>query len=314
MEINPITGIKVNHKVLDKRIDMSGTTFCHLTAIRPAERVGDEIIAYVCKCNRCGNEITVSSENLFFYKTRSCGCTDYLNLTGGVFSHLTVIRPAGLRPCGTKGGMVRVWLCKCKCGNEVTLSTNSLTTRHAKSCGCLRIAQATKYTDPIDRKLNHRLAIIKQRCYNPKDSEYHHYGEKGITVCDEWMSDTQNFVDWFKSQPGWNTKLEVDRIDGRGPYAPWNCRLATRETQLINRNVSHFVVVDGIKLTGSQWARLLRLTNRLSLYVYIKCHPEEKVYEMIRTRMRQLGITRDNLHEFIQFEHYDPLTKEKNHV
>ena len=314
MEVNPITGVKVNHKVLDKRIDMSGTTFCHLTAIRPASRSNDEITSYVCRCNKCGNEIIVATENLFFYKTRSCGCTDFLNLSGGVFSNLTVIRQAGLRAMGTKGNMVRVWLCRCKCGNEITIPTNSLTTRHAKSCGCLRISQATKYTDPIDRKINRRLTIIKFRCYNKDYHDFKHYGGNGITVCDEWLADSQNFVNWFKSQPNWSLKYEVDRIDSTGPYAPWNCRLATRETQLINRSITHFIVVNGIKLTGTQWSHLLRLKHRSSLYSFLQSKGPEKTLAMIKERLALLGITKDNLHEYLQFEHFDPITEESDHV
>ena len=207
-----------------------------------------------------------------------------------------------------------MWLCKCKCGREIVVRTNSLTTRHSKSCGCLRISQATKFIDPIDRKINHRFSIIKDRCYNPNCNEYWRYGGNGVYVCDEWMKDTKNFVNWFRSQPNWSLKLEVDRINGKGPYSPDNCRLASRETQLINRNSTHFVVVDGIKLTGSQWSFVLKLKNRCSLYSFMQYHTEQETIEMIRSKMLELGINKNNVHNFIQFEHFDPITKENNHV
>ena len=314
MELD-INGAKINNRVLDLKRDYSGTTFCHLTALSPCRILENgDIASYNCKCKRCGKKISVDTENLFFYKTRSCGCTDKFDLVGGIFSNLTVIRSAGIRKEGKNGSPIRVWLCRCKCGKEIIVSSGALAYRHAKSCGCLRVSQATKYTELTDRSINHRLSIIKQRCYNPKDKQYFRYGARGIYVCDEWMKDSQNFVDWFKSQSNWSTKLEVDRIDGDGPYAPWNCRLATRETQLINRKCTHFVVVDGIKLTGSQWSNLLRLTNRLSLYSFIHHNGKEKTIQFIRSKMHELGITRDNLHEFIQFEHFDPITNEENHV
>ena len=314
MEINNLTGKKVNHLILDKRIDLSGETFCHLRALRPDVVVDDSIESYVCQCMKCGKIISVKADDLFFYKTRSCGCTDHFDLIGGVFSRLTVIRQAGIVKVGKPPRSAKLYLCRCICGNELKLTSGPITSRHAKSCGCLKLDQATKYVDPIDRKINHRLSIIKSRCCNPSDAMYHNYGARGITVCDEWMADTQNFVTWFKSQPNWNIKLEVDRIDGTGPYAPWNCRLATRETQLINRRVSHFLVVDGIKLTGSDWSSLLRLKNRSSVYSYLQHNGPEKTIAMIRLKLKEFGINQSNLHDFIQFEHFDPITKEENHV
>lgn len=309
-------GIKINNRVLDSRRDYSGTKFCHLAAISPASIDKDgNISAYNCICTRCNKSISVPIEDLFFYRTRSCGCTDKFDLIGGTFSNLTVVRAAGIRRTGkATSRLVRLWLCKCVCGNEVILNTGALTSRHAKSCGCLRVSQATKFSDPIDRAINHRLSIIKQRCLNPNDDQYFRYGGNGIYVCDEWIADSKNFVDWFKSQPDWKLSLEVDRIDGNGPYAPWNCRLATRETQLINRKCTHFIVVDGIKLTGSQWSRLLRLRHRCSVYGFLQANGENKTIEMIRSKLNEIGINKSNLHEFIQFEHFDPITNEENHV
>lgn len=34
---------------------------------------------------------------------------------------------------------------------------------------------------------------MKDRCYNIKDKEYNWYGGRGITICDEWLSDFMNF-------------------------------------------------------------------------------------------------------------------------
>lgn len=39
-------------------------------------------------------------------------------------------------------------------------------------------------------------ANMKQRCNNPKAHNYHLYGAKGITVCEEWLK-YQPFAEWW---------------------------------------------------------------------------------------------------------------------
>ena len=42
---------------------------------------------------------------------------------------------------------------------------------------------------------------MKKRCLNKKHKGYKDYGEKGITICDEWIDSYQNFKKtWEKNQ------------------------------------------------------------------------------------------------------------------
>ena len=60
-----------------------------------------------------------------------------IDLTGQVYGLLTVIEKAPSYK--TKGGnIVSCWRCKCQCGNEVVVKTNSLRTGNTNSCGCYR--------------------------------------------------------------------------------------------------------------------------------------------------------------------------------
>lgn len=37
---------------------------------------------------------------------------------------------------------------------------------------------------------------MKARCYNENAQDYHHYGERGIRVCRDWLNNSDNFVLW----------------------------------------------------------------------------------------------------------------------
>lgn len=57
------------------------------------------------------------------------------DLTDKQFEHLTVIKQ--LESINGR----RVWLCKCKCGNEITVKGVYLKTGETTSCGCIKLQQ-----------------------------------------------------------------------------------------------------------------------------------------------------------------------------
>lgn len=68
-----------------------------------------------------------------------------IDLTGKRFGRLTVLRQAPsrtiitLHPNGEKTYCVKTyWLCRCDCGTEKEIESQSLRIGNTRSCGCLR--------------------------------------------------------------------------------------------------------------------------------------------------------------------------------
>lgn len=77
---------------------------------------------------------------------------------------------------------------------------------------------------------------MKSRCYNPNVDCFKHYGGKGVTVCEDWLT----FEGFINNLPdGYGENLELDRIDGSLGYSKSNCRWATRSVQCFNKQTNY---------------------------------------------------------------------------
>ena len=78
------------------------------------------------------------------------------------------------------------------------------------------------------------------RCNNPNEPSYRHYGERGITVCEEWKNNFSTFYNWA-IQNGYSDTLTIDRIDVNGNYEPKNCRWINQKQQCRNRRNNIYI-------------------------------------------------------------------------
>ena len=155
-----------------------------------------------------------------------------LNLSKQKFGRLTAIKPNG-----NKNDNI-TWECGCECGSTVTVRTRDLRSGNTKSCGCLRKSLGKKsltthgmYGHPIYNTYRNML----KRCNNPKDTDYPHYGGRGIKICDRW----NNFENFYKDMfPSWKESLTIDRKDNNGNYEPSNCSWENREIQAQNQRTT----------------------------------------------------------------------------
>lgn len=191
------------------------------------------------------------------------------NLTGMTFNRLYVIK----RVSNDKSGRAR-WLCKCECETVKVILGKHLLSRKIQSCGCLQRERATKH-----KMSNSRLYSIyrgmKDRCYNQNMPEYHNYGGRGITVCDEWLNDPSAFFKW-SLENGYSDDLTIDRKDNDKGYSPENCQWSTFIEQQNNRSNNTHLTRDGETHTVAEWSRILNI-NASTIYTRLSkgCSDEE---------------------------------------
>lgn len=215
-------------------IDLTGQRFGKLVVIERVENHKGRT-SWLCKCD-CGNTKIVRSLELRRSDTISCGCyrkekpSVFYDLTGNRYGRLTVLERVN------NIGSQAAWLCKCDCGNTKIVRSRDLRNGIVKSCGCLRKELAKNRASKHYGSGTHLYAVwnmMRQRCNNPNNKDYKHYGNRGITVCSEW-NDFPNFQSWALSN-GYEEGLTIDRINNDGNYEPDNCRWIPIEEQQHNR-------------------------------------------------------------------------------
>lgn len=222
--------------------DITGLVFGRLTALYQIDRKAERVHYWHCLCT-CGNTTDVLKGSLTSGTTKSCGCgcVSIRDITGLVSGRLTVLYQTQKR---NRQGTY-YWHCQCECGNTTDVPKYNLVTGHSKSCGCLREEINTKHgcsTKPLCKVLYGMIA----RCYNLNDVSYRHYGERGITVCQEWLDSPRAFIEWGEAN-GYKKGLQIDRMDNDGNYEPSNCRFVTCKENTANRRCTVYVLLNNEK-------------------------------------------------------------------
>jgi len=157
------------------------------------------------------------------------------------------------------------------------------------------------YRTPIGRAVNKRagkkyrkskrghlkgvLRDAKNRCYNPNDSGYPQYGERGIKICKRWLNKKAGFDNFFSDMSSSYTKgLWIDRINVNGNYKPSNCRWVTREISDNNTQKT----IERVKLAKQGLKRCSRCKKILPVAGFNKCKTtKSKLASSCKTCMRK---------------------------
>lgn len=164
----------------------------------------------------------------------------FIDITGEKYGRLTAIRKDSQGSRKAKGK----WLFKCDCGNELLCTANRVRSGNTKSCGCLKSEVLSDLGKESIKSLHQQqvthgmtgsricriLKNMKTRCYNTKTECFKYYGGKGITICDEWLNNSQKFIDWALSHK-YNDKLTIERKNSNKGYSPDNCEFITQSEQ-----------------------------------------------------------------------------------
>ncbi len=194
---------------------------------------------------------------------------NHKDLTGLKFGNLTVIKRIDNKVCGKK--TAANYLCLCECGNYTSLISAVLRSEKTKSCGCLWVKTLTTHNMSNTKEFR-TWSHILNRCHNPNDKRYKHYGGRGIFVSDDWRISFENFYRDMGNVP--TPKHSIDRIDNDLGYCKENCRWATVAEQNLNKRNNVFVTYNNKTQTLKEWCDELQLR-----------------YKLIQRRYRSLGWT-----------------------
>ncbi len=145
--------------------DLTGRQFGELTVLGRAENDRNGNARWLCRCS-CGRERAVQAAALKSGRTRSCGCKrrdaarNKYDLTGQRFGRLTALYHVA-RSDRARGSY---WHCRCDCGSELDVHTESLLRGLTRSCGCWNRDQSAKMHEHMHYQDDTCLEVLKNSC------------------------------------------------------------------------------------------------------------------------------------------------------
>lgn len=126
---------------MSKLIDLTGQKIGHWTVLKRDKT--KQTTYWICQCD-CGTIKSVCASSLRNGKSTSCGCYrtensrknngKFINEIGNRYGKLIILSQDEEL---SKEKHRAQWVCKCDCGNIVTVSSKCLREGKTKSCGCL---------------------------------------------------------------------------------------------------------------------------------------------------------------------------------
>lgn len=163
--------------------------------------------------------------------------------------------------------------CQCDCGTVKLNVAANLIYGDTKSCGCYRAEMAKKQFLKHGEKrtrLYNRWSAMIDRCENPNNKRFDHYGGRGISICKEWRRNFLDFKNWALTN-GYGDKLSLERINVNGDYTPENCTWIPFEDQARNKKNARTLTAFEETKSIQDWSRDPRcIVNRITLYSRIK--------------------------------------------
>jgi len=132
---------------------------------------------------------------------------------------------------------------------------------------------------------------MKARCYYNKIRDWHLYGWRWITVCDEWKSNFNSF-EKFCMENGWAKGKQIDRIDNDWNYCPENCRFVPPKENARNRRTNKYIEYNGMNLTHIWWAEYIGISKETFKSRLKKGFPIEKIINIWKRTWKEFWVFR----------------------
>lgn len=172
------------------------------------------------------------------------------DIVGNIYGAMTVI--AFAPEASERQGRI-YWRIRCGCGKEVDKQWKSI--RDGVRCGgCTPIkhGEARRGAQTSEWRTWHGMI---HRCTRQNNDDFHHYGGRGIKVCDRWLNSFNDFVADMGRKP--TKKHTLERKDANGNYEPNNCIWALQVVQVRNRRNTHRVEFRGQTMSLADAADLV---------------------------------------------------------
>lgn len=176
---------------------------------------------------------------------------------------------------------------RCSCGNEKYIRLDGILSGHVVSCGCHRNKQNAVanlkhgYGKAGEKRhpMYNTWSAMVQRCTNPKNPGYEHYGGRGITIQQSWLDFEEFRKDMEKL---WFFGASLERLDTNSSYSVTNCTWVTHKEQMQNTRRNY-----QIRYADKDWS-VKDLANNLmisehSLRRKVNLHSDKTIDEIIES-------------------------------
>ena len=163
------------------------------------------------------------------------------------------------------------------CGTEKLIAMDNLLKGKTKGC------QACSQPRRIPKWLDRRLTAAKARCENPKDPGYENYGGRGVRFT--FSSVLEAGLHLMAVGPV-DRKLELDRIENSGDYAPGNIHMTQRRANQQNRRITALVEIQGMLIPAND-----------AFHVFRHLHPKVRYSDHTLNRMLSGSMTERDILE-----------------
>lgn len=170
--------------------------------------------------------------------------------------------------CRDNSCQIPYGLCHCGCEGETMIATGTRLSRGdfkgypRKFLAHHHKRRHGQTVNSLSSRTYQTWSHMRQRCDNPNQECYKHYGGRGITISERWRSFKNFLADMGERPDG----MSLDRIDVNGNYEPGNCRWATQEMQHNNKRSNVYIEYGGEKLSIAQLTRLTGMSKRTINY------------------------------------------------